>query len=108
MSSRVVITGCGWVCPHAAGGWSDVTARLAAAQSTVKNISHAFVRVPDDLLRTVAVTEECQRDRLTWLAAVALVHARASAQSTIEQSGGLEASGESESSPVPAERIGLC
>ena len=75
----VVISGCGWVTPFAAGAIHDVLRGLAGRRTTAPERGSHW-NVPDDVLADFTdLPAECKRDRGVWIAAVALDLARRSA-----------------------------
>ncbi len=75
LSDPVVLTGCGWVTPFAAGTIDDV---LSAAESNPKQVRDpdGFWAVPDELLKTyTGLSTELKRNPGALLAGVAVEHA---------------------------------
>ena len=71
-NNPIVITGCGWVTPFAAGGIETVL-QTAAGQAPDSNNSQGYRPIADDLLAGFPVlSPECRNDPGAWLAAVAL------------------------------------
>jgi len=70
LSDSIVITGCGWVTPFAAGGIEDVLRAAGLATESIN--SQGYHPIADDLLAGFSeVTPECRNDPGAWLAAVA-------------------------------------
>ncbi|MFH1110824.1 MAG: beta-ketoacyl synthase N-terminal-like domain-containing protein [Planctomycetota bacterium] len=89
----IVITGCGWVTPFAAGSIEAVL-QAAAGRTAPSAISEGYWPVPDQLLEGYPdLSSECRNDPGAWLTAVAFELAR-------RDSSFLPGS-------VPAERVGL-
>ena len=72
----IVITGCGWVTPFAAGGLEAIL-KTAAGRSTGPDVSQGYWPVPDGLLDGCPnLSAECRNDPGAWLTAVAFELAR--------------------------------
>lgn len=67
----IVITGCGWVTPFAAGGIEAVLQTAAGlAPDTIKSLG--YLPIADELLASYAdLSPECRNDPGAWLPAVA-------------------------------------
>ena len=93
MRDSIVITGCGWVTPFAAGSIETVL-QIAASQVPNSNNSQGYRPIADDLLAGCHVlSPECRNDPGAWLTAVAFECAKRDAAFV--------------SSSVPSERVGL-
>jgi len=80
MTESVVISGCGWVTPFAAGTIELVLGK-ALSLGRPADCENARWSIPDDLLAAYKeFPPELIRDRGTWLAAIALEHARSDAR----------------------------
>ncbi len=89
----VVITGCGWVTPFAAGGIEAVL-QAAAGRTAPPVLSEGYWPVPDQLLEGYPdLSSECRNDPGAWLTAVAFELARREASFM--------------PGTVPPERVGL-
>ncbi len=72
----IVITGCGWVTPFAAGGIEAVL-QAAAGRTAPPVLSEGYWPVPDQLLEGYPdLSSECRNDPGAWLTAVAFELAR--------------------------------
>jgi len=72
----IVITGCGWVTPFAAGGIEAVL-QAAAGRTAPPVVSEGYWPVPDQLLEGYPdLSSECRHDPGAWLTAVAFELAR--------------------------------
>lgn len=93
MRDSIVITGCGWVTPFAAGGIEAVL-QAAAGRTPDLNKSQGYHPIADDLLAGFPVlSPECRNDPGSWLTAVAF-------ELTRRDSSFVPGS-------VPSERVGL-
>lgn len=73
--SFIVLTGCGWVTPFAAGTIAEILA-AARSRSTPPEPQDGYWAVPDDLLQSrTGLSKELQRDKAAAMTAVALEHA---------------------------------
>jgi 3-oxoacyl-[acyl-carrier-protein] synthase II len=89
----IVITGCGWITPFAAGG-IDAVLQAGAGRTAPPVLSEGYWPVPDQLLEGYPdLSSECRKDPGAWLSAVAFELARRDS-SFVPGS-------------VPAERVGL-
>ncbi len=87
----IVITGCGWVTPFAAGGILQV---LSQPHPPLPPTGQTYWPIPPSILETCPpLAEECRQDQAAWLAAAALALARRDARIS--------------PGDVPAERSGL-
>ena len=92
-SHSIVITGCGWVTPFAAGGIEAVL-QTAAGQAPDSNKSQGYRPIADNLLAGYTdLSPECRNDPGAWLTAVAFECVRRDAMFV--------------SGSVPSERVGL-
>ena len=72
----IVITGCGWVTPFAAGGLEAVL-QAAAGGTAPPAVSEGYWPVPDQLMEGYPdLSSECRNDPGAWLTAVAFELAR--------------------------------
>ena len=89
----IVITGCGWVTPFAAGGIEAVL-QTAAGQVPNSNNSQGYCPIADEILASFPnVSPECRNDPGAWSTAVAFECARRDAAFV--------------TGSVPSERVGL-
>ncbi len=96
----IVITGCGWVTPFAAGSIREV---LTVAATAAPPVDAGYWPVPEELLHgTPGVTTECRQDAGAHLAAAALEHARRDAGLGSREPGKDDAP-----TPVPGDRVGM-
>lgn len=78
-NKSVVLTGCGWVTPRAAGTITDVFA--ACRRSTDRPVlEQGYWAVPDEWAEQYAeLSTELRRDRGAWMTGIAFLHARRAA-----------------------------
>ncbi len=75
-NEQIVLTGCGWVTPFAAGNICEVLERAVSVQSAAAR-EGAFWAVPDELRKDYPdLPKELTRDHEGWITAVALEAAR--------------------------------
>lgn len=80
VDDSIVLTGCGWVTPFAAG---SITTVLAAAPAVGDRTTgdEGYWAIPDDALADhPALTKELQSNKGAWVTALALEHARREAR----------------------------
>lgn len=82
----LVLSGCGWVTPAAAGSIDEVLAAVAKAPAVSQVAAGGFCSVPDDppIADISHLSNELKRDKGAWMAAVAMEHACRTASLPLE------------------------